>query len=97
MQAMLHAQLLRLGSLPTMPDSLLIHLRTALMTPAPLSPAELRRLQRECTVVFPPQRCPHCHARLFDGWLFGQVKCWRCAALFTGYLDRFLAALKATT
>lgn len=76
-----------------MADTLLAHLRTALVTPEQLTAGDLRRLQRECNVAFQPQRCPHCSARLFDGWLFGHVKCWRCMYLFTGYLDALIVAL----
>jgi uncharacterized protein (DUF983 family) len=26
----------------------------------------------------PQYRCPRCHARLFDGWLFGVIVCRAC-------------------
>lgn len=80
-----------------MPQSLLFYLHMALVTPERLTGTDLRLLQREYPILFQPQRCPHCHARLFDGWLFGQVKCWRCAEIFVGYLDRFVEALAQTT
>lgn len=79
-----------------MSESLLHHLRTAIVTPEQITAAGLRRLHCECSVTFKPQRCPHCHARLFDGWLFGKIKCWRCAETFTGYLDKFVEALAQT-
>ena len=81
-----------------MPANLLDALRRSLESSPVIVSADLRAMQRECAVTFLPQRCPRCHARLFDGWMFGQLKCWRCSEMFTGYLDRFLQALaKATT
>ena len=76
-----------------MPTNLLDALRISLESSPVIVPADLRAMQRACPITFLPQRCPHCHARLFDGWLFGEIKCWRCSEMFTGYLDRFIHAL----
>ena len=40
-------------------------------------------------------RCPLCRARLFDGWLIGIVRCWRCKhETQIDHLDKFAAILQ---
>lgn len=77
-----------------MQDTIFGTVRAYIVAPSQCDLADLRTMQRECSPVFPPQRCPYCHARLFDGWLFGRVKCWRCQELFVGYIDEFVRALR---
>ena len=55
--------------------------------------AQLRAIQQASVASYPIFRCPQCRARLFDGWLIGAIKCWRCAKVTTGYVDKFVEAL----
>ena len=55
--------------------------------------AQLRAIQQASVTSYPVFRCPQCRARLFDGWLMGAIKCWRCAKVTTGYVDKFVEAL----
>ena len=54
---------------------------------------KLRAIQQASVTSYPVFRCPQCRARLFDGWLMGAIKCWRCAKVTTGYVDKFVEAL----
>mgnify|MGYP001567437397 FL=1 len=54
---------------------------------------QLRAIQQSSIPSYPIFRCPQCRARLFDGWLMGTIKCWRCAKITTGYVDKFVEAL----
>ena len=73
--------------------NLLTFLVQYLTTPGSGALATLREIQKASTEVYPTFRCPQCRARLFDGWLFGTIKCWRCAKVTTGYVDKFAEAL----
>ena len=77
--------------------NLLTFLVQSLATPGTGDIATLRAIQQASTGHFRPQRCPKCHVRLFDGWLFGELKCWNCNYLFIGYIEKFVEALNAIT
>ena len=54
---------------------------------------QLRAIQQASVASYPIFRCHQCRARLFDGWLMGTIKCWRCGKVTTGYVDEFVEAL----
>jgi NAD-dependent DNA ligase len=58
--------------------------------------ADLHALQRQTAITYPQTRCPACHRRLFDGWIFGEIKCpnRECGKIFIGRLDKFVEALQ---
>lgn len=56
--------------------------------------ADLHEAQRLSNYGYPPFRCPNCKARLFDGWLFGTIRCGRCGRHVLGRLDKFVEVLQ---
>ena len=80
-----------------MQTNLLTFLAQYLATPSSGTLMALRIIQQESSCEYPTFRCPQCRARLFDGWLFGAIKCWRCGKNTTGYVDKFAEALAKIT
>ena len=76
-----------------MQTNLLTFLVKYLVTPGAGTLPVLRIIQEESFCLYPTFRCPQCRARLFDGWLVGTIKCWRCGKITTGYVDKFAEAL----
>ena len=77
--------------------NLLTFLAQYLTTPGPGTLTTLREIQKASMEVYPTFRCPQCRARLFDGWLLGTIKCWRCGKTTTGYVDKFVDELAKIT
>ena len=60
----------------------------------PSSLPDLQQIQHRGNYLYPTFHCPDCKARLFDGWLFGKIRCWRCKREVLGRLDKFVEVLQ---